>query len=536
MEKHLKRFNKSLIKNIIYLFYLLEYNLCFIQKINKGKRKDNNSISLGKSLFSKMTEQSKIFGNINELNYYYINLYLGKEKKKQSFLIDTGSGVTSIPCKPYCNQCGQHINSYLYIKKNQIIECNNEKCNSVESICNEEENHCTFSVYYSENSLIKGLYFNELIYFSNEENNNYKNINNNLVPIGCTTYEDNYFYTQKADGIIGLSNSDSNFIKLLHKYGVIKNNLFSLCFGQKGGYFSVDEIETKYHNEKIKYINIDNNNYYYTLNINNIKINNNSISNKNYSSIIDSGLTITKMPTYIVNTIIDYINKICELNENNKLCGEYFIHKELGSCYKFNSSEELNFTVYNIWPNITFSINDYDYIWTPSQYLFEFIENKKIIGCFGFMKNRANTISLGASWMIGHDIIFDNKNNKIGIAEADCNQRDFSNNGQENEEIPYYNDQINIFKDKKEQRLFICFIIIIIIFAIIIILFLICVIKLKNGKNCWFIYSREKKLIEDKLIYQTFNTGNSATKHDINKINDKISSLIEMNNNIFVNQ
>ena len=43
-------------------------------------------------------------------------------------------------------------------------------------------------------------------------------------------------------------------------------------------------------------------------------------------------------------------------------------------------------------------------------------------------------------------------------------------------------------------------------------------------------------MIEDKLIYNTFNTGNSATKHDINKINDKISSLIEMNNNIFVNQ
>ena len=51
--------------------------------------------------------------------------------------------------------------------------------------------------------------------------------------------------------------------------------------------------------------------------------------------------------------------------------------------------------------------------------------------------------------MIGNDIIFDNINNKIGIAEADCNQRDFSNNGQENEEIPYYNEQINIFKDKK---------------------------------------------------------------------------------------
>ena len=53
--------------------------------------------------------QSKIYGNINELNYYYINLFLGKEKIKQSFLLDTGSEFTSIPCKPYCYHCGQHI-------------------------------------------------------------------------------------------------------------------------------------------------------------------------------------------------------------------------------------------------------------------------------------------------------------------------------------------------------------------------------------------------------------------------------------------
>ena len=535
MERKLKKFNKSLIKSIIYFFYLLELNVCFIQKVNKGKTKYNNSILLGKGFFSKTNKQSKIFGNINDLNYYYINLYLGKEKKKQSLLLDTGSGVTSIPCKPYCNQCGQHINSYLYINNNQIIGCNNEKCNSVESTCNEEENHCEFSVHYSENSLIKGLYFNEIIYFSNEGNNNNK-INNNLIPIGCTIYEDNFFYTQKADGIMGLSNSDSNFIKLLYKYGVIKNNIFSLCFGKKGGYFSVDEIETKYHNEKVKYIYIDNNKYFYTLNINNIKINNFTISNQNYSSIIDSGLTITKIPIKIVDTIIDYINGICELNQNNKLCGEHFIHKELGSCYKFNSFEELNFTVYNIWPNITFSINDYDYIWKPSQYLFEFIDNKKIIGCFGFMKNRANIINLGASWMIGHDIIFDNKNNRIGIAEADCNQRDFSNDGEEINEFPPHNDdKINIFNTKGKKE-FIFFIIIIIFFAIIVILFLFCVIKLKKGNNSWFILSREKKIMKDELIYKAFDNSNSATKHDINVNNDKISAFIEMNNNISKNQ
>lgn len=528
MEIILIIINKRFIKNIFFIFYLLEFNLCYIHKINKGIKKDINYFFLKKGFFSEISEQSKLFGNVNELNYYYINLYLGKKKKKQSFLLDTGSGITSIPCKPYCNQCGQHINSYLYIDDCQIIDCKDEKCLEFESECNEKNNHCSFEAHYSENSQIKGIYFNELIQFSIGESKNKKN--NNLIPIGCTIYEDNYFYTQKVDGIMGLSNSDNNFINTLYKYGMINNNIFSLCFNQKGGYMTVGEIQTKYHNDKIKFINFEKNKNFYILNINEIKINNNTISNEIYSATIDSGLTLTKMPIKIINKIIDYIKNLCELNKNNKICGENFIHQELGTCYIFNSSKELNYTINNIWPKILFSINNYEYVWKPNQYLFQFIENGKIIGCFGFLKHNANKINLGASWMIGHDIIFDNKNSRIGFAEADCNQRDMANNGEEDEEIPLYNGNINkIFKNNLGKKLFIFHIIIIIVFVIIIIIFCFCIFNLKKGKNCGFVYSR-KKDFENEFINNIFN-NNLDTKNDINKINDKKTSFIEMNNN-----
>lgn len=444
---------------------------------------------------------------------------MGKEKKKQSFLLDTGSGITAIPCKPYCNECGQHINSYLTINDNQIIDCINEKCSSVESKCNKEKNICSFTVYYYENSFIKGIYFNEIIYLSKEENKK-----KNLIPIGCTTYEDNFFYTQKVDGIMGLCNNDNNFVDILSKYGLIDNNIFSLCFGQKGGYMSIGEIETKYHKEKIYYANKDKNKHYYSLNINKIKINNEIISEEIYPAIIDSGLTITKMPIKILKNVVDYINKL-----NNENFGEYFIHQELGSCYKFISIEELNYTINNIWPDIEFSINNYNYIWKPSQYLFEYIEEEKIIGCFGFIKNSANTFNLGASWMIGHDIIFDNKNNKIGFVEADCNKGDFLNNGEDDEEIPLYNGNINILKKNYNRKLFIFYIIIIIILVFITIIFCVCIIKLKKGKNCWLIYSRKYNDVEIKNFFKDINRDK---KSDINLKNDKMSSFIEMNNNL----
>lgn len=55
---------------------------------------------------------------------------------------------------------------------------------------------------YSEGSSLSGLFFNELISFGD----NFKSVS---FPIGCTTRETHLFLTQHADGIMGLSNSDS---------------------------------------------------------------------------------------------------------------------------------------------------------------------------------------------------------------------------------------------------------------------------------------------------------------------------------------
>ena len=194
-----------------------------------------------------------------------------------------------------------------------------------------------------------------------------------------------------------------------------------------------------------------------------------------------------------------------------------------------NSSKELYYVVNNIWPNITFLINDYDYVWKPSQYLFKFIENENIIGCFGFIKNSANIINLGASWMIGHDIIFDNQNNKIGFTEADCNQRDSSNNGEEEVDIPLYNDNINIIDNNYGKKIFILYIIIISILIVTIIFLCFYIFYLKKGKK--ILCNKNKTNIEEEFYKNNINQNKHELKNDINKDNDKFFSFIEMNNN-----
>jgi hypothetical protein len=97
---------------------------------------------------------------------------------------------------------------------------------------------------------LKGVYIDEEIRFGSD----YKNQKAYKMPIGCTKEENHLFYTQDANGIMGLANSEYNFVEILYKNGAIKNSIFSLCFSQLGGIFNIEEINNKTHIEKMTFI------------------------------------------------------------------------------------------------------------------------------------------------------------------------------------------------------------------------------------------------------------------------------------------
>jgi hypothetical protein len=63
-------------------------------------------------------DTSGIYGNSSSLYYYYMNIYIGTPRKRQSLIIDTGSSFMGVPCKSVCKSCGTHINSYYDFKSN----------------------------------------------------------------------------------------------------------------------------------------------------------------------------------------------------------------------------------------------------------------------------------------------------------------------------------------------------------------------------------------------------------------------------------
>ena len=77
---------------------------------------------------------SSSYGNSHDLNYYYTYLYLGSPPKKQSYILDTGSSITTSPCS-LCTTCGKHKNGLYQISNDQIIKCSNNFCSYVNSKC-----------------------------------------------------------------------------------------------------------------------------------------------------------------------------------------------------------------------------------------------------------------------------------------------------------------------------------------------------------------------------------------------------------------
>ena len=414
-----------------FFFLIITLKLCLINKSYSITLKINQ-ISITKFNPNKISHNShlrnlseqNVYGSAFKINYYYSNLYLGEKMQKQGYILDTGSTITTATCSPICKHCGLHISPHYEVEniEKKIILCSDPLCNQVSSKCHASSHpkECSFVISYSEGSSLSGTYINEIVRFGK----NYQNQTGYKVPIGCTTDENHLFYTQDANGIMGLANNENNFVEMLYKNGAIKNNLFSLCFGQLGGIFNIGEINNKTHIENMTYVPmLLDRGKYFGVSILTISVNNHTLQNYeqyNHNIFIDSGTTICYIQDKIFEEILTLTKQECAKYLSHNPCGEYEYHSDYGHCFYFKTTEELDYAVYNYWPTIHFYLNNYDYKWRPKYYVFNITTNKRPGACMGINKYSGTKITLGSSWIIGHDIVFDRKNKLLGFAEADC--------------------------------------------------------------------------------------------------------------------
>ena len=376
-----------------------------------------------------------IKGNSDKLNYYYTTLFIGKEKQKQSFILDTTSSVTTSPCT-LCKVCGDHINDYYIINKdNSLIGMNSKECNYLPNIFkdtsqldqknNIEGNNCKF-LFELEKEKIYGIYSNNLISFetvssnSNDNNSYISKENEFFLPLGCSLEETGFLQSSLADGIFGLNNDDKSFISMLYRKELIKKNIFSICLEQEGGYLSLGDIDTQYHIcSDIKYIDYNPNEKLYEITTEKITINNFEIPSK-YISSINSASTISYFPNDIFLNITSAFFAICSEYEEEQ-CGQLKRINGYGLCSDFKISSNYTNALRYIFPTIKIKFNNYEFNWEPKNYALNFgFKNKKRL-CFGIdTEKNLDKIILGTNFMHGYDIIFDRANFKIGFCEASC--------------------------------------------------------------------------------------------------------------------
>ena len=369
-------------------------------------------------------------------NYYYTTLYVGQNRIKQTYVIDTGSSIMSSPCSP-CEDCSQNKRNYYHIfnKKYKSLKCENKICKMLPATnCKYKKDKdlnkksCSFDVEANVGDGIKGYYLNDIVYFEVDKNLSLpfqrQQYRSYALPIGCTTGEYGKYKELNADGIMGVNNNEKSFISLLYRLKIINTNMFSLCFGLRGGYMSLGEIDTSYHkNENIDYVPLLTSDIYYLIKIIGISVGdnkNNTIISKS-DAIIDTGNTISYFPNYIYKSLIKQFKNVCE-KETGK-CGDFKLEQEYGYCSSFEDRESLFNAIYKYWPNITLHLsNKKIYIWKPINYYYYYFKEGQRKACLGFNKHKSQNIILGTNFIHGHDIIFDRGNQKLGFVPADCSR------------------------------------------------------------------------------------------------------------------
>mmetsp|Transcript_41390 Transcript_41390/g.79304 ORF Transcript_41390/g.79304 Transcript_41390/m.79304 type:complete len:547 (-) Transcript_41390:36-1676(-) len=344
-------------------------------------------------------QSARLYGNIDDFAYYFVDLQVGTPPQRVSVILDTGSGIHAFPCAG-CGHCGKHIDPAFDFSKSTTaawIGCAQGQCTSS---C--DKGHCSYHQGYTEGSSIRGYWFNDYVRLGDSIQRNPPV----MTKMGCHQNEDNLFYTQKANGIVGVGPGRRTLFDSLFKDSQhVQSDIFSICLAEWGGQLVVGGFNKSYHTSPIQRIRMINTGYY-GVELTGMRINGQMLSGRWGSAMIDSGTTYTYMAAAPYHSLKDAIQSHCK---SSGKCGT-----ARGSCWSVSRSLGLVG-----FPEVEVIFGAVVTLWVPKAYLYR--KSKSNEWCYAFENDGANANTvLGASWMLHKEVIFDMHAGQIGIANAQC--------------------------------------------------------------------------------------------------------------------
>ena len=402
---------------------------------------------------------------------HYADLWCGTPPQRQTVIVDTGSGITAFPCSQ-CNDCGvpkYHIDELFHEDDSttfQTLKCGD----CLKGHC--DHSHCRMGQSYQEGSswsahevqdqcYVGGLHTEPVLKDDNGKSDlDPYHAPNFAFPLkfGCQTKITGLFKTQMADGIMGMDIAKAAFWQQMYQAGRIRRQAFSMCFsrsptasrdGTGAGAMSLGGTDQRLHSTRMVYSKTEGSVGFYAVHIRKAYLRDDKSKGKNANIvpirdateevlnkgkvIVDSGTTDTyfhkkfRTPFYRAFAKMsgkDYSNSAKKLTQEQlesfptilfQLRGDEELNKQV---LEDNKGEPVPGLAGDLDPD-----HPYDVLLAiPPTHYFEYDEEDGMYTSRFYADETRGSV-FGANTMMGHDVLFDIEDNKLGWAESDCNYR-----------------------------------------------------------------------------------------------------------------
>jgi len=440
---------------------------------------------VGEESYGRRREEAVQVGALFEgYGTHYVDLWIGSPPQRQTVIVDTGSGITAFPCSG-CKECGvpnYHIDRLFIEKESSTFETatckSSADCVLARSTC--QGNSCKVSMAYAEGSRWNAYEGVDRCYVAgpheiplvtsqgatiegDDLNPRHAADLSFDMAFGCQTLVTGLFKTQLADGIMGMSNQLSTYWGQMFEAGQMgSDKQFALCFsrppdpsreGVEAGALTLGGVDTRLHLSPMVFTPSASGGRqsFFSVKIRRMMLRQGDFGDSALSNDDNpnKGVTVLNLSDGVLNkggVIVD--SGTTDTYWNSGISVEFQkVFKKLAGRAHSNKAMKLSDDEFRSLPTILFQLYSDDgtnshisdmfhtaglagaldqehksdvILAIPASHYMERNADKNSYTSRFYPTERSGSV-FGANAMMGHDILFDIDNNRIGWAESACN-------------------------------------------------------------------------------------------------------------------